>query len=213
MKFQVATAAGLLLAGQALAAPVTTPLRARDGKTAAEIVAEIAPNSKNCAPNTECYSADQAGPLLVDAMSKYKLVYAGQIAAVLALTAFESVDYQYKHNVSPGRPGQGTSNMQMFNFNLQYAQSIPELADKVAGVDANSADDAKKNEVLALVNADQYNFGSGPWFLTTQCGAGIVDGLKTGSDAGFQAYMGCVGVTVDSERQAYWTRAKQAFGL
>ncbi|KAI4869979.1 hypothetical protein F4820DRAFT_443461 [Hypoxylon rubiginosum] len=210
MKYQVATAAGLLMAGQALAAP----LRARDGGSAADIVAQISPNSKTCAETTECRTAEQAGPLLADAMAKYGLDQAGQIAAVLALTAFESVDFQFKHNVSPGRPGQGTSNMQMFNFNLEYAQTFPELKDQVAGVTAD-ADDAKKNEVLALVEDDKYNFGSGPWYMTNKCAA-AKDALSAGKDldAGFQAYMTCVGVpSVTEDRLAYWTRAKQAFGL
>ncbi|KAL7628351.1 hypothetical protein AAE478_002553 [Parahypoxylon ruwenzoriense] len=207
MKFQVATATGLLLAGQALAAPH----QARQAKSAADIVAEIAPGSKSC-DSTECRTAEQAGPLLATAMAQYGLDHAGQIAAVIALSAFESVDFKFKHNVSPGRPGQGTSNMQMFNFNLKYAQSIDALKGKVAGVDENAPDD-KKNEVLALVNDDQYNFGSGAWFLTTQCDSGVKDALKAGDDAGFQAYMQCVGVTIDSGRQAYWDRAKQAFGL
>ncbi|KAI1403075.1 hypothetical protein F4819DRAFT_253238 [Hypoxylon fuscum] len=209
MKFQVATAAGLLLAGQALAAP----LQARD-KSAADIVAEIAPDSKTCDDPKECRTAAQAGPMLVDAMAKYGLDNAGQIAAVIALTAFESVNYKYKHNVSPGRPGQGTCNMQMFNYNLMYAQSIPELKEKVNGVTAD-ADDTKKNEVLALVNDDKYNFGSGAWFMTTQCKPEVKEGLAAGKDldAGFKAYMECVGVTIDDERQAYWTRAKQAFSL
>ncbi|KAI0899457.1 hypothetical protein F4806DRAFT_492447 [Annulohypoxylon nitens] len=214
MKFQVATIAGLFLAGQAVvAAPApSAPLTARAGKTAADIVAEIAPASKTCASTTECRTADQAGPLLADAMVKYGVYSAGQIAGIIALTAFESVNYQYKHNVSPGRPGQGTSNMQQFNYNLKYAQSIPELKDKIAGIDANASDD-KKNALLALVNADTYNFGSGPWFLTTQCTKDVQSALAKGDDAGFSAYMGCVGVTITDDRKAYWTRAKTAFGL
>ncbi|KAI1460499.1 hypothetical protein F4805DRAFT_454921 [Annulohypoxylon moriforme] len=213
MKFQVATIAGLLLAGQAVAAPApSAPLKTRDGKTAAEIVAQIAPDSKTCDGSAECRTADQAGPLLADAMLKYSVYSPGQIAGIIALTAFESVNYKYKHNVSPGRPGQGTSNMQQFNYNLMYAQSIPELKSKVSGIDANAADD-KKNDVLALVNADEYNFGSGPWFLTTQCTKDVQTALAKGDDAGFQAYMGCVGVTLTSDRTAYWTRAKAAFGL
>ncbi|KAI0171935.1 hypothetical protein GGR52DRAFT_447879 [Hypoxylon sp. FL1284] len=213
MKYQVATtaAASLLLAGQALAAPVTP----RDGGSAADIVAQIAPNSKTCAETTECRTAAQAGPLLADAMAQYGLDQAGQIAAVLALTAFESVDYRYKHNVSPGRPGQGTSNMQMFSFNLEYARSVADLKDKVpAAATPDTTDPDTMNQVLALVKDDRYNFGSGPWFMKTKC-ADAMAALAAGKDvdAGFQAYMQCVGVTVTDERQAYWTRAKQAFGL
>ncbi|KAI1137890.1 hypothetical protein F5Y05DRAFT_65169 [Hypoxylon sp. FL0543] len=208
MKFQIATTAGLLLAGQAVAAP----LKARDGISAAAIVAQISPNSKTCDGSAECRTADQVGPLLADAMVKYGVYSPGQIAGIIALTAYESVDYKYKHNVSPGRPGQGTSNMQQFPFNLEYAKSIPELADKVNGVDQNVPDD-KKNEVLALVTPDEYNFGSGPWYFTKHCSTDVQNALKAGTDAGFQAYMGCVGVVAGEDRLAYWDRAKTAFGL
>ncbi|KAI1759667.1 hypothetical protein GGR53DRAFT_131323 [Hypoxylon sp. FL1150] len=210
MKYQFATTAGLLLADQALAAP----LQARDNPSAADIVLKIAPDSKTCADTTECRTAEEAGPLLAAAMAQYGLDSAGQIAAVLALTALESVQYKYKHNVSPGRPGQGTSNMQMYSYNLEYAMSIPELKDQAAQYSADETDATKQNALLALVQDDKYNFGSGPWFLSTKC-ADAKDALSAGKDldAGFQAYMTCVGVTIDSERQAFWDSAKAAFGL
>jgi hypothetical protein len=144
-------------------------------------------------------------------MQKYGITSTAEIAGVLSLMAFESVDFKYKHNVSPGRPGQGTANMQMFDYNLEYAQSIPELADQVAALGTISSD-AQKNQLLALVTDDNYNFASGPWFYTTKCASARTQ-LETGSDAGFAAYMSCVGVSVTDDRNAYWTRAKQAFGI
>ncbi|KAI1467536.1 uncharacterized protein F4812DRAFT_429916 [Daldinia caldariorum] len=211
MKVQVASAAGLLLAGQALAAPRLVH-EVRDVKTAASIIAEVAPSTRDCAAGGECVTADVIGPLLVSHMQQYGIYNPAQMAGIIALTAFESVEYTFKHNVSPGRPGQGTSNMQMFNFNLKYAQSIPELKDKVAGITEDAPDD-KKNEVLSLVNDNKYNFGSGPWYFSTQCGADVKEALKAGDDAGFAAYMRCVGVTIDSGRQGYWDAARKAFGL
>ncbi|KAI8629133.1 hypothetical protein F5Y19DRAFT_91328 [Xylariaceae sp. FL1651] len=209
MKFSTAASAGLALVGAAMAAPLTT----REAKSAAQIIGEIAPSSLSCASTTgECRTNEQAAPFLVAAMAQYKLQSSGQIAAVLALTAFESVGYQYKHNVSPGRPGQGTSNMQMIDYNVEYANSIPALKDKVAALGALDSDD-KKNQLLALVTADEYNFGSGPWFLTTKCSPDVVDGLRSGTDAAFAAYMACVGTPVTDERTAFWMRAKAAFGL
>ncbi|KAI0876867.1 hypothetical protein GGS24DRAFT_498490 [Hypoxylon argillaceum] len=207
MKFSTTLSAGLALAGMSAAAPVV----ARD-KSAAEIIGIIAPASLSCADATECRTNVQAAPFLIAAMAQYKLQSPGQIAAVLALTAFESVNYQYKHNVSPGRPGQGTSNMQMIDYNVEYAKSIPALADKVAALGDITGTD-KQNQLLALVNADEYNFGSGPWFLTTKCTPEVVSGLQAGTDAAFSAYMGCVGVQLTDDRTAYWTRAKTAFGL
>ncbi|KAI1132485.1 hypothetical protein F5Y10DRAFT_231224 [Nemania abortiva] len=208
MKFSMTLSAGLALAGITTAAPVV----ARGDTSAAGIIGQIAPDSKSCASSTECRTNVQAAPFLIDAMAKYGLRAPGQIAAVLALTAYESRNYQYKHNTDPGRPGQGTSNMQMINYNIEYAKSIPELKDKVAALGDITTTD-KQNQLLALVNTDEYNFGSGPWFLTTQCSKDVVDGLAAGTDAAFSAYMGCVGVSVTGDRQAYWTRAKQAFGL
>ncbi|KAI0404460.1 hypothetical protein F4802DRAFT_567155 [Xylaria palmicola] len=211
MKSTIAVSFGLALAGIATAAPLTSSFGQIDGlstravKTAAEIVGEIAPNSKTCANSDECRTNEQAGPLLAKAMAQYKLDHAGPIAAVLALTAFESVDYQYKHNVFPGRAGQGTSNMQMYDYNKEYAESLK------LTVPAGDTD-AGKNALLDILKDDKYNFGSGPWFLTVHCNDQI-ENLKTATDEAFTAYMSCVGVTVDEGRKAYWQRAKTAFGL
>ncbi len=68
-------------------------------------------------------------------------------------------------------------------------------------------------EVLALVTPDEHNFGSAAWFLTTKCTADVQNSLKTGSDAGWAAYAGCIGVGVDAARTAYWNRAKTALGV
>lgn len=217
MQFSIATS--FLLAGLAVAAP-TKPCKKSTGGAAqatgsgfytADIVLQVAPSSSSCADTTSCRTAAQVAPLLNDAAARYKLTK-GQAAGVLALEAFESVDFQYKQNISPGRPGQGTANMQMYDFNLKYAQSIPALQQQAAAFTAASGD-AQKNELLALVTDDQYNFASGPWFLTTQCSADVQAALSTGSDAGFNSYMGCVGVTVDGDRLAKWQKAKTAFGL
>lgn len=210
MKFLLATT--LLLAGSSTAAP----LRKRGGDTsAAQIILQIAPGSASCTDTKECRTAEQAAPFLIDAMVKYGVTTPSEIAAVLALMAFESVDLKYKRNVSPGRPGQGTANMQMWNFNLEYAKSIPELQSKVAALGTVTEGDTDKlNQLLDLVIDDQYNFGSAPWFLTTKCSSDVRTKLQSSAyDAGYAAYMACVGVQVDESRTAYWTRAKQAFGL
>ncbi|KAI3332690.1 hypothetical protein F4824DRAFT_285641 [Ustulina deusta] len=206
MKYSTVTSAGLALAGLTSA----LPLVARQ-KTAAAIIGEIAPGSLSCADTTECRTNVQAAPFFIDAFQKYGLGSAGQMAAVLALTAYESVDYKYKHNVSPGRPGQGTSNLQMVNFNIDYANTFPELQAKVSALGTIATDDTK-NQLLALVTPDEYNFGSGPWFLTKNCPQ-VVSPLATGTDEAFSAYMQCVGVELTAERSAYWTRAKAAFGI
>ncbi|EGX95803.1 hypothetical protein CCM_00457 [Cordyceps militaris CM01] len=191
------------------------PLTAAAATSAADIIKIVAPGSVQCAAAAapDCRTADQAAPFLIDSMAKYEVLTYNEIAAVLSLMAFESVDFKFKHNVSPGRPGQGTANMQMDKFNLEYAKSLPGVKDKVADVKSvDGLDKDKLNEILALVTPDEYNFGSGPWFYATKCGSAHA-ALVADLDKGFEAYMQCVGVTVTPERKAYLTRAKQAFGL
>ncbi|KAG6003126.1 hypothetical protein E4U21_002324 [Claviceps maximensis] len=182
------------------------------------IIQQIAPRSASCPPdNTECRTAQQAAPFIVQSLAQYKIYNPNLMAAVIALMAFESVDFQYKHNISPGRPGQGTANMQMANYNLLYAKQIDALRDETARLFPSATVDGQSpqtlNDLLALVTPDEYNFGSGPWFLMTQCGGDVRDALARDVDDGFALYMKCVGVGVTDERKAYFERAKKAFGL
>ncbi|KAK7992529.1 hypothetical protein PG996_012438 [Apiospora saccharicola] len=205
MQFTYATS--LLLAGLAMASPIE-----RRATPAADMVKQIAPKSEKCNSSAECRTNEQVAPILIQTFQDYKIYSAGQIAGVLALMAFESGDFKYKHNVSPGRPGQGTANMQMYPSNIKYAASIPDLKSKASSFTENSPD-AQKNELLAMLTDDKYNFGSAPWYLTTQCDKGVQTALATGSDDGFAQYMKCVGVSVTGDRDAYWQRAKKAFNL
>jgi len=211
MKFSIAASAGL-----ALATPTAAiPLASRDDGpgSAASIIAKISPASVSCAEHEQCRTNVEVAQPFIDAFNKYGFWTYGQIAAVLSLTAYESADFKYKHNISPGRPGQGTSNMQMIDFNRKYAASFPELADSLKEIGDPGNDDNKKNQILALVTDDKYNFGSGPWFLKTQCPEDVQENLKKGTDDAWNAYMSCVGVVPDEGRTAYWSRAKAAFGL
>ncbi|KAI1434662.1 hypothetical protein GGR50DRAFT_387180 [Xylaria sp. CBS 124048] len=205
MRFTTAVPAILALVGATTAAPLT----ARDDKVTADIIARIAPLSQSCSDTNECRTNVQAAPFISAATANLST---GATAAVIALTAFESADYKYKRNKYPGRPGQGTSNMQMVNYNILYAQSIPALQSAVAQIGSITTDD-QRNELLDLLVDDKYNFGSGPWFLTTQCSPEVLTELDQGTDAAFSAYMACVGTDVTSDRLAYWTRAKAAFNL
>ncbi|KAK7932098.1 hypothetical protein PG985_002810 [Apiospora marii] len=204
MQFTYATS--LLLAGLAMASPIE-----RRG-AAADAIAAIAPDSKTCDGSADCRTAAQAAPFMIQAFQDYKIYAAGQIAGILALMAFESDQFKYKHNVSPGRPGQGTANMQMYNYNLQYAQSIPAIKSKASSFTENSPD-AQKNELLAMITDDKYNFGSAAWYFTTQCHQDVRDALAVGNDHGFGEYMKCVNVELTDARNAYWQRAKKAFNL
>ncbi|KAI1360008.1 hypothetical protein F5Y08DRAFT_344126 [Xylaria arbuscula] len=216
MKYSAAISAGLALAGFASAAPAS--VRCRETEVTADMIAAIAPTSTSCATTDECRTNVQVVDPFNAAFEKYGLNAAGQKAAVLALTSLESAEYVYKHNVSPGNPGQGTSNMQSFTFNLEYAQSIPELKSQPAVTaigNAASATAAQMNAVLDLLKDDKYNFASGPWYMTTQC-PDTVTALASGTnlDAAFNTYItSCVGTTMTEKRLEYWTSAKKAFGL
>ncbi|KAI0390700.1 hypothetical protein F5Y17DRAFT_48770 [Xylariaceae sp. FL0594] len=213
MKFSTTVSAvGIALASVTAAVPL-----GRRDDTAASLIAAVAPKSTSCANAAkpdECRTNEQAAQPFIDAFVKYDLHSAGQIAAVLALTAFESLDYQFKLNQNPDHHGQGTSNMQMGSFNKEYAQSIPELAGPLAQI-ADQDSPAGLDQIRALVTDDKYNFGSGPWFLKTKCDKKVVGDLATGSDEAWNAYMTCVGVPtpIDPARTAYWERAKAAFHL
>ena len=121
--------------------------------------------------------------------------------------AFESGDFKYATPIAAGAPpGQGTRNMQSAAFNQKYAQSIPALDGQLAGLGPAAL------TALLVQNID-YDFGSGAWFLTTQCGASVVSGMKNAGAASFAAYLGCIHTPVTSDRTAYYNRALEALGV
>ena len=62
-----------------------------------------------------------------------------------------------------------------------------------------------------MVQPDQYNFGSAPWFLRTHCSKDVQNQLLGGTDAGFAAYMGCVlqSSAIGDDRLAYWEEGQR----
>ena len=101
----------------------------------------------------------------------------------------------------------------MPNFVAEYVQSIPALA---SGLVAAQGDVTK---ILDLVENDTYGFGSAAWFYATQCTEGVKDGLRSGGQQGWEAWLTqCVGVsstegTGSTSRLAYWQRACQALDI
>lgn len=192
------------LLSAALAAPSRPAKRAP--LTAQAVVEAIMPTSTSCDKAqfpAECRTAAQASPFFVKAYAKHECYSPAQIGALLAWVGLESADMKYKHNISPGRPGQGTSNMMMPKFVKEYATDLLG-ADKLAGLDDIG--------VLALVMADEYNFGSAAWFMTKHC-ADAKALLATDAQAGWTSFLGCIGVSSTPEREAYWTRAKKVLTL
>lgn len=107
--------------------------------------------------------------------------------------------------------------MQMAGYNLLYAHSIPQLGDAVNAITtADTVDglsDDEVNAVRALVLPDEYSWGSAAWFLTSQCGADVRSQLQEAGEAGWEAYLGCVGTQATDDRKVVWERANTAFGI
>ncbi|KAM0544861.1 hypothetical protein ACHAPJ_011606 [Fusarium lateritium] len=183
--------------------------------SAAPIIELIAPKSKICpSGNKDCRTAKQAAPFIIKGFQTYGIYNVKEMAAVLALMAFESGDFQYKRNQFPGRPGQGTANMQMPSYNLLYAKAIPEISSRFQGIESvDGMSDDELNDLLDQVTVDKYNFGSGAWFLATQCKDDVRQAFNQDADAGFKAYIEQCVVTEVEPRLEYFQRAKQAFGL
>lgn len=197
------------------------------GSITAAQLALAAPGSASCASASfasECHDAKKAAPLLNDAFKKYKQTTLGEIAALVGLMALESGDFQYNENHFPGRPGQGTKAMLMFNFIYDYAYAQEELKEKTLELGGgkklsltfdtvSSVPEDKQKAIRAQVLADKYTFGAASWFLTT-CKPEVQDGVKKGGFKGFQTYMqDCVGtgeLKATDERGVKWCAAVKA---
>lgn len=198
----------------------TTNLKPRTAASAASQLIIIAPNSDSCASApiaNECETAVTAAPFLINAFEKYAVYEAPEMAALISLIAYETDGFQYAINHFPGRAGQGTRNMQMSNYNLMYAQSIPALKAPLAAITSATSTTGLSDDVLnairALVLRDEYAWASAAWFYTTQCDTAVRTALQAGGQAGYEAYLGCVGTTASQDRLDYWSRANTAFGI
>jgi hypothetical protein len=204
------------------ALPFSTVSSRQAGTSAASMLLTIAPTSGSCsgAPfPDECATNVEAAPHLITAMSTYGITSPPEIAAVLSLIAYETGDFKYNinHYPAPGRPGQGTRNMQMANYNFLYAKSIPALASQLGAITTSSStsglSDDQLNAIRALVLPDMYSWASAAWFLASQCTASTRAAMQAGGQSGYTAYLSCVGTSPTSDRLAYWTRANTALGI
>lgn len=133
--FLLAGLAGLATASplavrQAASPTVTAPgpgATGNPGSSDVDMVAAIKaimPSSDTCdgatAPD-DCRTAEQAAPFVSKSLEGFS---PGQKAGVLALMGLESVEFKYKHNVFPGRPGQGTANMMMIGVSHRFPASF-----------------------------------------------------------------------------------------
>ncbi|KAJ5921497.1 hypothetical protein N7466_009823 [Penicillium verhagenii] len=179
--------------------------------TEAQII-DIAPTSKTCdnpPAEGECATAEQAAKFASQSFDDYQVTSKAEQAAVISIMAFESGDFKYNKNHFPGTPGQGTRNMQSPAYNKKYADSISALKDQIPAVENSPAD------LLDLLRDNEtYDFGSGAWFLTTQCSKDVRTALQAGDENGWQRYISeCVGTSVTDDRKAYWQRAVKTLGV
>ncbi|PGH02589.1 hypothetical protein AJ79_07593 [Helicocarpus griseus UAMH5409] len=154
----------------------------------------------------ECRSAEQAAAPLLRSFERYNITELGERAAILGLLAVESGEFAYRKNHYPGTPGQGTRNMQMPNFNAQYAASLDEIKEEVAKIGNDGV------MILdLLLKSEEHDFGAAAWFLTTQCDPAVRAELQTGTEKGWMEYLkNCVHTTITEK--AYWERAKEELG-
>lgn len=75
--------------------------------TSAQII-QVAPSTSSCDGTTACRTADQAVTFINKSFQKFGFSTVGEQAALFSLMAFESGNFEYDVNVSPGRPGQGS---------------------------------------------------------------------------------------------------------
>ncbi|KAJ2696551.1 hypothetical protein H4218_004535 [Coemansia sp. IMI 209128] len=157
----------------------------------------------------ECATNAKALVAINKALVKYGITKRSEAVAVIALMAYESGSWQYNTNHFPGRAGQGTRAMLMFNFVESYAKSLhPEEASKAL---AGGITDASMNAVRALVLNDDDSFGAGFWYLVTNAKAYHNGKLGDGSLDDFMDYVVTgVGASWDNARKIIWQAVNNA---
>ncbi|SPO06734.1 uncharacterized protein DNG_09428 [Cephalotrichum gorgonifer] len=193
------------IGGSALTAAASNDSAYLDPITTEQIL-KIAPQSASCdnpPAAGECATADIAARSITSSFERYQVSSPAEQAAVIGLMAFESGEFKYNRNHFPGVPGQGTRNMQSPAFNLKYAQSIPEIRDEVSQANGDVV------QILdLLLSNEEYDFGSGAWFLRMQCDEDVQAQLRSGTEEGWEAYITkCVGTDANAARRAYWQKA------
>ncbi|KAJ2672418.1 hypothetical protein GGI25_005127 [Coemansia spiralis] len=150
---------------------------------------------------SECVPNSRAVAAINKALTKYGITKRGEAVAVIALMAFESNSWLYNINHWPGTPGQGTRNMQQYNFNKEYAQLLHPTEASQALSSSNPM-----ASVLALVLNDDDSFGSGFWYLVKKASKYHNSGkLADGNQNDFQDYVvNGVGASWSNDRLTIW---------
>ncbi|KAG8759854.1 hypothetical protein FRC14_004815 [Serendipita sp. 396] len=192
------------------------------GLSAAQVIAALPsiPTSCEGSSNSACRTPSQIAEFVNLSFKNFKFETVGEQAAIFALMAFESGSFKFDVNVAPGRPGQGTRNMMMFDFVLPYALEFnatavhairPDLS--ATSTAADVPDSNERNQIRATVLGDELSFGSGAWFLREKCGEAVALGLQSETVDGWNRYMGpeCVGAgSSDPARLALYQATLEA---
>lgn len=99
----------LLFSGTGSTAPAL--VAARDTAITTSQIQRIAPKSVSCdnpPAKGECATADTAARNIAASFEQYQVSSRAEQAAVIALMAFESDEFQYNRNHYPGVKGQGS---------------------------------------------------------------------------------------------------------
>ncbi|KAJ2695050.1 hypothetical protein GGH99_000355 [Coemansia sp. RSA 1285] len=158
----------------------------------------------SCA-SSECATNPRALVSINKAIAKYGITRKSEVVAMIALMAFESSDWLYNINHTPGVPGQGTRAMISPEYVAQYAQLLhPDQAPKAVSV----------VDKLQLVLNDDDSFGSAFWFLTAKAPQyhNNDSRLRAGNIADFKDYV-VTGLNGgwESRREDVWNRVNTAF--
>ncbi|KAJ2078951.1 hypothetical protein H4R24_004122 [Coemansia sp. RSA 988] len=170
--------------------------------------------SDSCAKTTapsECVTNEKAATAISNAIKKYDVTQRGEIIALISLMAYESAKWEYNINHYPGRPGQGTRAMLMYNYVQEYASSL--FPGHITTDIANTSSDKIKNTVRQLVLDDNNSFGSAFWYLTSVKPEfhNKSDKLRDGNMDDFKDYIeNGVQTTWDDGRQSIWESVNAA---
>ncbi|KAJ2450970.1 hypothetical protein EV183_003930 [Coemansia sp. RSA 2336] len=159
----------------------------------------------SAAEQAECATNEVAAAAITNAINKYDVKRRGEVVALIALMAYESADWEYNINHFPGRAGQGTRAMLMYNFISTYAQSL--YPSKITATEASSQSTEAMNSVRELVLNNDDSFAAAFWYLTTVAKDyhGDESRLRSGNIDDFKAYIeNGVHTTWDEQRGSIW---------
>lgn len=92
-------------------AALATAAAASQAQVTVDQILAIAPNSSTCdnPPAVgECATAEDGTPAINESFDTYNVTSLAEQAALIALMAFETLEFKYNHNHFPGVAGQGS---------------------------------------------------------------------------------------------------------